>query len=91
MSLLLIYRNYRKKKKIDVKSNLDLYKFKTQSACQDLYKIFVSIFEEILIFSLTTCTKKNGSEATLGTLGKEKLKFTKKNLTAKNGRTKFSY
>ena len=31
-----------------------------------------SIFEEILILSLTTSTNKNGSEATLGTLGKEK-------------------
>ena len=38
-----------------------------------------SIFEEILVFSLTTSTKKKGSGATLGTLGKEKLKFTKKN------------
>ena len=28
-----------------------------------------SIFEEILIFITTTCTKKNGSVATLGTLG----------------------
>jgi len=42
-----------------------------------------SIFEEILVFSLTTSTKKNGSEATLGTLGKEKLKFTKKTPPAK--------
>ncbi len=39
----------------------------------------VSIFEKILVFSLTTSTKKNGSGATLGTLGEEKLKFTKKN------------
>ncbi len=43
-----------------------------------------SIFEEILVFSLTTSTKKYGSEATLGTLGKEKLKFTKKTSLAKN-------
>jgi len=43
-----------------------------------------SIFEEILIFSATTCTKKNGSGATLGTLGAEKSKFTKKTPPAKN-------
>jgi len=43
-----------------------------------------SIFEEILIFSATTCTKKNGSEATLGTLGAKKSKFTKKTPPAKN-------
>ena len=48
-----------------------------------------SIFEEILVFSLTTSTKKNGSGATLGTLGKEKLKFTKMNLMAKNVDCKF--
>ena len=41
---------------------------------------------EILIFTAMTSTKKNGSGATLGTLGAEKLKFTKKNLTAKNPR-----
>jgi len=39
-----------------------------------------SIFEKILFFTATTSTKKNG----LGTLGVEKLKFTKKNLPAKN-------
>ena len=40
-------------------------------------------FGDNLNFSLTTSTKKNGSGATLGTLGDEKLKFTKKTLTAK--------
>ena len=38
-----------------------------------------SIFEEILIFTATTNTQKNGSGATLGILGAEKSKFTKKN------------
>ena len=33
-------------------------------------------FGDNLNFSLTTSTKKNGSVATLGTLGKEKLKST---------------
>ena len=31
---------------------------------------------EFLIFFMTTSTKKNGSEATLGTLGIKKLKIT---------------
>jgi len=31
---------------------------------------------EFLIFSATTSTEKKGSEATLGTLGAEKLKIT---------------
>ena len=46
---------------------------------QTMYVNPANIFEEILVFSATTSTKKNGSEATLGTLGAEKLKFTKKN------------
>ena len=50
-----------------------------------------SIFEEILIFTATTSTKKNGSGATLGTLGAEKSKFTKKNYPAKNKNCKFPY
>jgi hypothetical protein len=54
-----------------------------------VYAYQASIFEEILIFSATTCTKKNGSVATLGTLGAKKSKFTKKNLTAKNNNCRF--
>ena len=46
---------------------------------QTVYAYSAIIFEEILIFSATTSTKKNGSAATLGTLGAEKSKFTKKN------------
>ena len=46
---------------------------------QTVYPHPASIFEEIFIFTLTTSTKKNGSVATLGTLGNEKSKFTKKN------------
>ena len=49
----------------------------TQS--QTVHKNPAIIFEEILILSATTSTKKNGSGATLGTLGAEKLKFTKNN------------
>ena len=48
-----------------------------------------SIFDEILVFTATTSTKKNGSVATLGTLGAEKSKFTKKTPPAKNAECKF--
>ena len=39
----------------------------------------VNYFLDNFNFSLTTCTQKKGSVATLGTLGKEKLKLAKKN------------
>ena len=53
-----------------------------------MYTHPASIFEEILIFTATTSTKKNGSGATLGTLGAEKLKFAKKTPTANNNNCK---
>jgi len=44
---------------------------------------------EFLIFFLTTNTQKYRSEAIFGILGKEKLKFTKKTLPAKNVKFRF--
>lgn len=46
---------------------------------QAVRNISAIIFEKILVLSLTTITKKNGSEATLDTLENEKLKFAEKN------------
>ena len=49
----------------------------------NLAQYLSNIFKEISIFTLMKFTKKKESEATLGTLGKEKLKFIKKTQTAK--------